>query len=75
MLLARNAEHVAGRDEDVRPLQQRLAELAGRKPGFLHAREQIERALRRDKAQIRELFQPLGRVENTLAVGGNVRCV
>lgn len=34
VLLARNAEHVAGRDEDVRPLQQRLAELAGRKPGF-----------------------------------------
>ena len=72
VLLAGKTEHVARGDEDVRALEQLFAKFACRKPRLFNAREQIECALRPNEAQVRDFFQPIGRVENALAVGLDV---
>ena len=72
VLLSGKTEHIARGDENMRALEQLLAEFTCRKSRLFHAREKIERALRPNEAQVRDFFQPIGGVENALAVGFDV---
>ena len=72
VLLAGKTEHIARGDENMRVLEQLFAKFACRKSRLFHAREKIERALRPDKAQVRDYFQPIGGLDNALAVGLDV---
>ena len=63
MSRAAYAEGRAGRDQDVRPLQQGLAELLFVQSGFLDAGEEIEGALGADEAEVGDPFDPVGGVK------------
>ena len=59
-----HAEGRAGTDENVRLIEQELAEGLFVQPRFLHAGEEVERSLRPHEAQVGEPFDAVGGVEN-----------
>ena len=56
----------------MRLIQQHIAELVVRESGFLYAGEQIERTLRPHKTEIRNIFNAVCCIKDTVAVCGDV---
>ena len=66
------AEHAAGRDHDVCPLQQGLAEFRVAQPCFLDSGEQVEGTLGAYQAEIGNFFDAVRRVKNAVPIGGYI---
>ena len=72
MPTARLAEGAARRHEDVRLLQQELAEGPVVQARLLHAGKQVEGAPGPEEGQKGDLFDPVGGVEDAVPVDGDV---